>query len=199
MKRTLWVPIVVVAALCGAGAWAQEGEQPQMPSPEQMAEAMKMMEPGPHHEHMAKLVGDWKATAKFWMQPGAPPMESPGTMKISLIMGGRYMVSDYDSSFMGQPFKGMALDGYDNMRKMHVGTWVDTMSTGIMSYEGHCSDDHKVLTTYSEVDDPMSGQKVKLRNVTTEIDDDHFTYESFAENPQGEGEMKVMEIAYERM
>jgi len=198
MKRTLWIPILV-AALAGAGVFAQEGEQPGMPTPEQMAEAMKMMEPGPHHAHLAKLVGNWKATAKIWMQPGAPPAESEGKMTITSILGGRYFRSDYEGTFMGQPFKGMGVDGYDNMKQMHVGTWVDTMGTAIMTYEGQCSEDHKVLTTYSEMEDPMSGQTVKMRQVTTEIDDDHLVYEAFAKDPQGGGETKVMEMQYERM
>jgi len=45
----------------------------------------------------------------------------------------------------------------------------------------------------------MSGQRVKMRQVTTSIDKDHFKYEAFVKNPAGEGEMQVMEITYSRM
>ena len=198
MKRT--IALCAVALLLAPLAWAQQsGEQPDMPSPEQMAEVMKLIQPGEHHEHMAQYVGKWKTVAKMWQMPEAPPAESKGKTEIVALMDGRYFQATYDGSFMGMPFKGMGIDGYDNIRKKHVGSWIDTMGTGIMDYEGTCSDDHKVITTYAEVDDPMSGQRVKMRQVTTAIDKDHFKYEAFVKNPQGEGEMKVMEIMYSRI
>jgi hypothetical protein len=198
MKRTL--TFVVAILLLASPIWAQqEGEQPEMPSPEQMEAVMKLLQPGEHHEHMAQTVGKWKTVAKMWQMPGAPPTESEGTSEVVAVMDGRYFKTTYDGTFMGQPFNGMGIDGYDNIRKKHVGSWIDTMGTGIMNYEGTCSDDHKVLTTYAEVDDPMSGQRIKMRQVTTSIDKDHFKYEAFAKNPMGEGEMQVMEIMYSRM
>jgi len=101
---------------------------------------------GEHHEHMARSVGKWKTVAKMWQMPGAPPTESEGTSEVVAVMDGRYFKTTYDGTFMGQPFNGMGIDGYDNIRKKHVGSWIDTMGTGIMNYEGTCSDDHKVLT-----------------------------------------------------
>ena len=176
MKRT--IALCAVVLLLAPLAWAQQsGEQSDMPSPEQMAEVMKLIQPGEHHEHMARYVGKWKTVAKMWQMPGAPPAESEGKTEIVALMDGRYFQATYDGSFMGMPFKGM----------------------GIMNYEGTCSDDHKVLTTFAVVDDPMSGQRVKMRQVTTSIDKDNFKYEAYAKNPQGEGEMKVMEILYSRM
>jgi hypothetical protein len=198
MKRTL--ALGALTLLLASSVWAQEGaEQPGMPTPEQMAEAMKMMQPGEHHEHMAQYVGKWTTLAKMWQMPGADPLESEGKTEIVALMDGRYFQATYEGSFMGMPFKGMGIDGYDNVRKMHVGSWIDTMGTGIMNYEGTCSDDHKVITTHAVVDDPMSGQKIEMRQVTTSIDKDNFKYEAYAKNPSGEGEMKVMEILYKRM
>ena len=40
---------------------------------------------------------------------------------------------------MGQPFSGVGIDGYDNLRKKYVTTWIDTMGTGIFSMEGTAS------------------------------------------------------------
>jgi hypothetical protein len=198
MKMTL--ALVTAMMLLAPIAWAQQdGEQPGIPTPEQMAEVMKLLQPGEHHEHLAKYVGKWKAAIKMWQMPGAPPTESEGTAEIVALMDGRYFHATHEGTFMGQPFKGMGIDGYDNIRKKHVGSWIDTMGTGIMNYEGTCSDDHKVVTTHAEVDDPMSGQRIKMRQVTTSIDNNTFTYEAFAKNPAGEGEMQVMEITYTRM
>jgi hypothetical protein len=198
MKRT--IALVAAILLVATATWAQQaGEQPEMPSPEQMEAVMKLLQPGEHHEHLAQAVGKWTTVAKMWQMPGAPPTESEGTSEIVAVMDGRYLQMTFDGTFMGQPFKGMGIDGYDNIRKKHVGSWIDTMGSGIMNHEGTCSDDHKVVTTHAEVDDPMSGQRVKMRQVTTTIDKDHFKYEAFVNNPTGEGEMQVMEITYTRM
>ena len=197
MKRN--IALCAAVLLLVPAAWSQQpAEQPDMPSPEEMEAMMKLLQPGEHHEYMAQLVGEWATVAKMWQAPGAPPSESEGTTEIVALMDGRYFQATYEGSFMGMPFKGMGIDGYDNVKKKHVGAWIDTFGTGIMYYEGTCSDDHKVVTTHAEVDDPMSGQKVKMRQVTTMIDKDHWKYEAFAESPAGEGEMQMMEITYTR-
>ncbi len=36
---------------------------------------------------------------------------------------------------MGMPFEGMGIDGYDNLAKQYVSTWVDNMGTGIMNID----------------------------------------------------------------
>jgi hypothetical protein len=201
-EKTMKKRTILVSAGClllAAATWAQEGEMPGMPTAEEMQQAMEKIQPGPHHEQMAKLVGKWKATARMWFMPDTDPMVIEGTAEITSLLEGRYFRTVMDSTMMGMPFQGIGIDGYDNVQQKHVGAWIDTMGTGIMHYEGHCSDDHKVVTTHAELDDPMTGQRVKMRQVTTMIDANRFKYEAYAKSPDGEGEMKVMEVVYTRM
>ena len=110
MKRT--IALCALMLLLASLAWAQEpGEQPAMPSPEEMAEVMKLLQPAEHHERMARYVGKWKAVTKMWSMPGMPPTESEGTTDIVALMDGRYYQTTLEGSFMDMPFHGMAIEG----------------------------------------------------------------------------------------
>src|SRR5262245_49829901 len=109
MRITIRYGLSVLAA---AGAiWAGralaaegKGAQPAQGMPPEMAEMMKLAQPGEHHQHMAKMVGTWKAHTKFWMAPGAPAQEGDGTMTVKPALDGRFFVSEVQGTFMGQPF-----------------------------------------------------------------------------------------------
>ena len=113
---------------------------------EQMAAWMKYAQPGEGHRFLERLAGKWDARVKFWMQPGASPIESTGSTVNELMMGGRFLKSEYTAEFMGSPFQGMALDGFDNQKQKYVGLWIDTMGTMMLVFEGSCDDDGKVRT-----------------------------------------------------
>src|ERR1039457_5265326 len=99
-------------------------------SQEDMEAQKKMMEymtPGDYHKRMAKAVGDWTAKFQFWMAPDNQPMETNGTVKAEMILGGRYLQMKYSTVIMGMPFEGISTDGYDNARKASFRIWVVTM------------------------------------------------------------------------
>jgi hypothetical protein len=161
---------------------------------QQMAEWMKLASPTEEHDYLRRLKGEWKADVKMWMDPAAPPMESTGKMTSKLILGDRFLQSD----FVGDPspkgnFLGMAIDGYDRINQKYLGSWMDTMGTGWMVFEGKAEGD--VRTMMCDFTDP-GGNKQKMKGVTTIVNDDEYRYESFVQTPQGE--FKNMEISYKR-
>lgn len=193
-----------VIALAGLIAVAQpEGgakkpEQPAgQPSP---ADMMKMWEqanaPTEHHKHLERFVGEWDTKVKVWMDPAAPAMESAGRMSQRMEFGGRYLYSQYKGEFMGQPFTGVALTGFNNATKKHEGFWVDSMSTAMSVTTGTCDSEGGVFTFTGERDDPMTGGKVKTREVMTFKGADTYTQEFF-ESHDG-AETRTMEITYTR-
>jgi hypothetical protein len=166
---------------------------PDMNSPEMQA-MMKAMSPGPEHKLIARMAGDWTFTNKMWMGPGAPPNEGSGTMHGEMILGGRYLHAVWKGSFMGQSFEGHATEGYDNLTKKHVSSWVDNMGTGIMYSTGTCEQNGKVCTTTStEMLDPMTGQMTTSRSVVTWTGDNSFKMEMYM-TPAGGAETKSMEM-----
>jgi Protein of unknown function (DUF1579) len=160
---------------------------------EMMAAMAKAAAPGENHKHIGRMAGDWEYTSKMWMAPGQPPEESKGTMHGEMVMGGRYIQHHWKGSFSGMPFEGLGTEGYDNMTKKFVSSWIDNMGTGIMMSTGSCDAAGKVCTMTGDMLDPMSGQTVTTKGVITWIDNDHFKNEMFMKDPSG-NEMKMMEI-----
>ncbi len=171
---------------------------------EMMAKMMELSKPGENHKRLQDLVGTWSYAVKWWMSPEAPPIESTGTTVSRSIMDGRYVLSEHSGNMqmpgengkmMDAPFKGMAVEGYDNVKKKYVSSWIDNMGTGIMISEGTYDPATKTLTYHAEYE-VIPGMKTKARQVVKQIDRDHHTMEYF-ENRGGK-EMKVMEITYTR-
>jgi hypothetical protein len=96
---------------------------------------------------------------------------------------------------MDSEFKGIGTEGYDNVKKKYVASWIDNMGTGIMAMEGTYDPATKTLTYIGE-EEPMPGMKTKMRQTVKTIDKNHHLMEFF--EFRGDAEVKVMEIAYER-
>jgi hypothetical protein len=128
---------------------------------EMMKKAEAAGKPGPAHKALDALVGDWRLEGRCWMTPDSPPTENKGTAKVQWILGGRFVQEELDGEFMGKPFHGISITGYDNMKKKYVGSWIDDMSTGMFISEGDADADGKLFTFYGKMDDPITGQKDK--------------------------------------
>src|SRR3546814_8456449 len=75
---------------------------------------------------------------------------------------------------MGQPFNGIGFMGYDNVRGKYVASWVDDMSTGLMTSEGDYDPATKTYTFVAEMADPMNaGAPIAIRETVRIIDADH--------------------------
>lgn len=83
---------------------------------------MPEFKPLPQHKVLAKEVGVWKGVMKMYTEPGAPPLEMPVQETNTLMRGGLWLISEFESG----PFQGKGQFGYDPVRKKFVGTWIDT-------------------------------------------------------------------------
>lgn len=196
-RRGLALALFAILALVTLPALAEDAEAPEM-APD-MAMAMEAMQkaaaPGEHHAFLAGMEGDWTYTSTVWMDPSQPPMKSKGTSKKTMIFGGRYLQEETTGEMMGTSFQGRATTGYDNTASEYVSTWIDDMSTGTAISRGHR--DGNTLTQHGEYLDPMSGQMLKVRQVTRVVDEDHHVFEYHMAMPCGP-EFKSMEIEYTR-
>jgi len=164
--------------------------------PPGMEEMMKLAQPGPHHEHLAAMVGSWTYTQKSWMDPSQPPMETKGTAEAKAILDGRFIETAYHGEFMGMPFEGHGIDGYDNLTKKHTGFWVDNLGTMSMNMTGSCDKGGKVTTLEATYLDPMTGKDSTFKMITTIVDKDHIHSEGWSK--AGDDEFKMMEIEMTR-
>jgi hypothetical protein len=171
-----------------------------------MTQMMELSKPGENHKLLADMAGTWTYNIKMWMNPdpNAPAQRSTGTATRKPIMDGRYFVMDVsgkmqmpgpDGKMKDVNFKGMSIEGYDNVKKKFIAAWIDNMGTGIEFSDGTYDPATKTFTYNSEME-PMPGMKTQVREVIKIVDNNHHTLEWY-EN-RGGAEAKTMEINYTR-
>ena len=188
---TLCVVLTVSTAL------AKDKKSEKQMDPQAMMEQYKTLAtPGEPHKLFTSLAGSWTTTTKEWMEPGKPPTESPGTAEMKMLLDGRFLYQEYNSQMMGQPFYGIGIDAYDNLRKRYVTVWLDTMSTGVFTMEGTASADGKTITLKGQHGEPGGGHMTH-RAIWKIVDNNTQTFEMYGTHGHGK-EVKMLEITYSR-
>lgn len=162
----------------------------------QMQVWTEYMTPGPMHEMLAKSVGNWKTISRFWMDPTGEPMETEGTGKTEMILGGRYQKSTHKSSMMGMETEGILIMGYDNATQEFTATWIDNIGTGTAVAKGRYDESTNSMTLNGTMVDPMNKQEMNFREILKYIDDDHQLLEMYV--VYNDQEFKSMEIEFVR-
>jgi hypothetical protein len=202
MKQIPLAVFLVSALASGPASPAQDA--PKQDPSQTMATMMQMAQPGENHKIFADAVGSWNYKVKWWMSPDAPPVESNGTTNTRAVMDGRYFISEHegkmsmpgpDGKMTDMSFQGMGTEGYDNVKKKYVASWIDNMGTSILMMEGTYDPAAKTLT-YTGEEEPMPGMKMKIKQVVKVADKDHRSIEFY--EMHGDTEVKTMEITYNR-
>ena len=141
--------------------------------------------PGPFHERMAKLAGEYAFVTKFRMQPDAAPQESNGTATLSMQLDGRFLREENSGEMLGQRYTGLRIYGYNSDAKRFEGVWMYTGSLGIMNLVGKSDDDGKTVH-WDAVAEVTANGKMQFEVITRVVDDDHFVVELIAKLPNGQ-------------
>src|ERR1700735_4184463 len=175
---------------------AQNGS-PQKPeaAPEthQTADATK---PGPEQEFLAKRAGEYTRTIKFVAQPNADANASSGTSKVSVALGGRFIVEENNDTVFGRPVSGMRIYGFNNITKQYEAVWMYTGSTSMIFLTGTSSDGGKTIDLAGATQN-LRGEKVPLHAVIRQGDDNHFVATLRSASPDGK-ETAFQETTYTR-
>lgn len=174
----------------------EDEQQEEMNMQEMMEVYKKLGTPGAPHKTIASMAGSWTTKIRSWMKPEKPPVESTGTSEHKMILDGRFLQQEFRGQMMGTPFNGIGFMGYDNHTGKYVSTWMDSMGTAILLFEGTASEDGRTITQEAHYDDPIQGPMV-YRAVTKLVDDNTFEFEMYGTDKTGKEE-KMMEIAYIR-
>jgi hypothetical protein len=160
---------------------------------------MDYANPGEMHTMLSKSDGKWNGENTMWMENGAKPVTSTSEATNKMVFGGRYQVSEHKGDFMGMPFEGMSITGYDNSKKKFVSTWIDNMGTGIMNMEGVWNASTKSIEFKGKMTDPSRpGKDCNVREVYTFLDDNTQKMEMYGPDAKTGKEFKTMEIKYTR-
>jgi len=152
--------------------------------------------PTAEHQKLAASAGTWDVLMETVGEDGKP-VQGKGTSTQRLGCGGLWLLDDFTSAnFMGGPFDGHGVTGYDPAKGKYVLTWVDSWTTSLMFMEGSYDKDGKVLTmTGTGVG--MDNKPAKYRHVTTWKNADSFVFEMFVTGADGK-EAQMMTITYTR-
>ena len=206
------------AALLGAGIWmagtgiaqdagAKKEDPPKggagvagAPAPDPAMEAwMKAATPGENHKLLAQMAGKWDESSKLTMAPGSPSTEGKGSAEFKAILGGRFIQHEHRSDLGGQPFEGLGLLGFDNLKQKFISVWLDNMGTLLMQGEGTYDAATRTITERGEYADPLTGGKTqkKFRNVWKFIGEKEMGFEMWETGEDGK-ETLALELAYKK-
>jgi hypothetical protein len=183
--RTARLAVVVVF-----GASALAAAQPpaqQMPP---------MPKPGPEHAVLKMDEGTWDAVVEITPAPGAPVQKSKGVEVNTVGCGGLCLITDFKGDMMGSPFQGHGVATWDPAKKKYVGTWTDSMSTGLAMGESTYDPATKKWTGWMEGPD-MTGKVTKSRSVVEWRGATTRVFTMYSAGPDGK-EMEGMKITYTR-
>lgn len=148
--------------------------------------AAQMVQPGPEHDAMKQLVGEWTGEVVFQM-PGMPePMKSEVTQNVTLDHGGLWLNMRFEGTMMGAPFSGESIMGYDPALGKYVEIWVDSMRTEMQKIEGTYDAATRTWTKSLQGKHPMTGEPITERHTQRVVDEDHLMYEMAFPGPDGE-------------
>ncbi len=179
-----------------------QAEESKAQTPEDMQammeKAKKAGAPGAEHEIFNHFVGEWKTSSRFWMQPGEKAQSSEGSSSMKLILGGRFLKQKFTGNWMGEPFEGMGIMGYDNVKKEYSSIWIDNMMTGIFKASGQYDSASKTIKDSGSASCPMTGEANKeFRSEWKIVNKNTNVYSMYTKDASGK-EFKSMEITYKR-
>src|SRR5436305_7189836 len=145
------------------GATAPAGQPSAADMQKMMQQMMEMSKLNENHKLLSSGDGTWDYIVKMWMDgdTSKKPQESKGTATRKSIMDGRFVEMDVTGKMQmpgpdGKPkemtFKGHGMEGYDNVKKKFVGTWMDNMGTSMMMSEGTYDPATKSLSYTAEME-----------------------------------------------
>lgn len=149
--------------------------------------------PGPEHKLLAQDAGTWDAVVEM-AEPGKPPMKSKGVEVNTVSCGGLCLVTSFKGDMGGMPFEGSGVTTWDPKKKKYVGSWTDSMSTGLSIGESTYDAAKKTYTGVMEGPD-MTGNIMKARSVTQITAAGTRVFTLYGPGPDGK-EAQMMKITY---
>lgn len=147
------------------------------------------------HDQLKRLVGDWTTEmSSFFPDPDTPKV-TKGRASFEMILGGNFVQQKFFGEVEGKKYEGIGISGYDIAKKKFIGTWKDSLNTGIMHTEGTYDVESHTLTEFGEMSSPRGTMKTK--NTTKYIDQNNFVFTMHMITP--DGEQKLFSINYTRV
>lgn len=80
------------------------------------------------HQRLQQLAGAWDVAVRTTV-PGQPEVAGRGTVAGKAMLGGRYVVLNFQLDVLGAPLEAVQILGFDNLRQSYTSSWRDDLST----------------------------------------------------------------------
>jgi hypothetical protein len=185
MRAALQTTLVVLAV--AAVGFAQD------PAPRPATPARQPAPPG--QDVLKKWVGQWDATVESTVRDGKL-VTNPAKSTSRLAYGDRWLISDFDGTFLGAPFTGQEVLGYDPVAKKFLLNWIDSIATSFATGEGIFDPKTNTMTWTVSSRDDSTGKLTTWRQVDIWKDADHHDW-SIRATKDGKEQIQ-MTIRYRR-
>jgi Protein of unknown function (DUF1579) len=148
------------------------------------------------HAELARLAGEYNRAVKFLGQTGAAAAPSSGTCKISVVLGGRFLMEESHDTVFGKPVDGLRIYGYNDATKQYEMARMYTMSNAITMMKGASSDGGKTIDYTGEAGTAGMG-RMALRAKLHVVNDNEFTVTMSTAGANGK-DMPFQETIYTR-
>ncbi len=196
-RYTYGVTILILAATT---AIAQEKPSPQEQQ-EMMAKMMELGQPGPEHERLTQLVGEWSTDVKMWMNADGSPMIIGGSASIDTILGGRFIEGTFVTEGSMMDGEGLFIMGFDRRHETYSYVGFDSWGTYSVAASGEYDEATETITVSGTDEDPIVGFTQVYDMTLTFIDDDTWKFEVImkgAEAIYGADPFTMVEVIYTR-
>jgi hypothetical protein len=126
------------------------------PDGETLRQALALASKTAEHERLAKLAGKWQVAVRTRRTEGGDMSEDRGTVVGQAILGGRYVVLNYQLKLQGRPVEAVQIVGFDTLRNAYTSSWRDSESTWSVECLGGIGKDADVLTLSGSLRDAKS-------------------------------------------
>ncbi len=201
--RRILIAVIVFASVVSTGESHAGGKEKMLTHQHKTPGAMcqecmqEFITPNANHELLRSLEGSWTATIAFRATAQTPVSTSQATVESRMILGGRYLERIIRGRDDG--FEARIVSGHDNFRGEYTSMWFDNMCTGMITASGRFDPKTKTINEEGSMSCPMTDQAHRwFRSATRIIDEDHYVYEMFKRDDEGE-EFSTMTIEYTKI
>lgn len=115
------------------------------------------------HSELRRKEGSWSVQCTYFMGGDADPIEVPGTEE-GHMLGDLWCNSRFEADMLGTPLRGNASIGFDPVKGKYVGTWKDSATPFLYTFEGEFDAESTVLEMLGENFDPVRGKPAIYRS-----------------------------------
>lgn len=164
VAAALLVPTAVVS-FSNTSNDASSSPQDEELDPNELIEMLeqysKYTNPGPEHEFLELLLGEWDVTARMTMMGAEAPGEK-GRAVTTWKVPGRFIESTWTGKLMSMDGTAIVTMGYDRMRQSYVYSRISSMDTALYTAEGDLTRDQGALVMWGTLDEWMTGEIAKV-------------------------------------